>query len=423
MVAADRNGRRITGGGTLSQPLVVATEWGVRGAAPLAALLLAISLAFFFYLRALRRTEPLPLRALLALAAAGIAIAWLAPVLFSSDVYAYAAYGELSRIGLNPYAPVPAGTTDLVVRAAQVQWMSAFPICVYGPAFVLAARSLVALFEPYGLGATLEALRAVASLGFLLSGALAYAAFNGDRVTRLRAAATIVLNPPAIWCAAEGHNDAIALAVVLAGFVVMRRYRNLGSALVALSGAIKLPGIAAAAAAAIADRRAAPGAITGIALALALSIPMLAGAALRVAPHGTYAPQASLQAIAAPLSPVLGWILAVAVAGWLAARGLALLRTGDAEGWIWFALSAWVLIPNPYPWYGLWLVSVAALAPRSRAAAVALALSLTSLLRYVPDAIATPSPPIAAALGVAAALPLLALMPLGNTRRRVTTML
>ena len=74
-----------------------------------------------------------------------------------------------------------------------------------------------------------------------------------------------------------------------------------------------------------------------------------------------------------------------------------------------FGLAAWVLVPNPYPWYGLWLVALAGLAPRSRAGAVAILLSLTALLRYVPDAIAIPSPPIGVALGIAAALPLLGL--------------
>ncbi|HYL26457.1 MAG TPA: hypothetical protein VEW74_01415 [Candidatus Nitrosotalea sp.] len=352
----------------------------------------------------------------LVLAAVGLAIAWFAPVLFSSDVYAYAAYGELARIGLNPYAPIPSGITDPIVRAAQVQWVSAFPICVYGPAFVLAARGIVGFFAAYGLGPALDALRILASLAFLLCGALAYAAFGGDRASRLRAAATIVLNPPAIWCAAEGHNDALALAVVLAGFAVMRRYRNFGAAIIALSGTVKIPGIAAAAAAGLADRRALLGAAGGATLAAALSLPLLAGAASRIAPHGVYAPQASLQAIAASLSPPLAWVLALAVAVALIARGRALLRVENVEGWIWFALAAWVLVPNPYPWYGLWLVAVAALAPRSRVGSVAIALSLTSLLRYVPDAIATPAPAVAAVLGLAAALPLLALTPLRMRR-------
>ncbi len=80
------------------------------------------------------------------------------------------------------------------------------------------------------------------------------------------------------------------------------------------------------------------------------------------------------------------------------------------EGWIWLGLAAWVLVPNPYPWYGIWLVAAAALEPRSRAAGAAILLSLVALLRYIPDAVATPAPALSAALGVLAALPLLLLL-------------
>ena len=116
-----------------------------------------------------------------------------------------------------------------------------------------------------------------------------------------------------------------------------------------------------------------------------------------LAPHGTYAPQASLQAIFAPVSPILAWCAAAATCALLAMRtesfcfGDAAPRAGFGSG-----SAAWVLVPNPYPWYGIWLVALAALEPRSRAATVAIVLSLVSLLRYVPDAVATPSPPLAA---------------------------
>jgi hypothetical protein len=392
------------------QPLVVVTAWGTRGVAPLVLLFVAASVASIFYRRALQRRQALSLRAVLLLSAAGLALAWCAPLLFSSDVYAYAAYGEMARLGLNPYAPAAPSASDVIVRAAELQWGTAFPICVYGPAFVAVARALVTLFAPFGLRAELEAFRAMASVAFLCCGALAYVAYQGDRTARLRAAATLALNPAAIWCAAEGHNDAIALAAVLAGYAVMRRRLNLGSAIVALSALVKLPGIVAAAALAVVHRRARPGAIAGIAIAFALSVPFFTGIATRIAPHGTYAPQASLQAVFAPVSPLLAAIVAVIASACLAARGIALLRESSTVGWIWLGVAAWVLVPNPYPWYGIWLVALAALAPQSRAGAVAILLSLTSMLRYVPDAIATPSPPLAAMLGLAATLPLLGLL-------------
>jgi len=74
-----------------------------------------------------------------------------------------------------------------------------------------------------------------------------------------------------------------------------------------------------------------------------------------------------------------------------------------------------MLIPNPYPWYGLWLLALAAMAPQSRAGRAAVLLSMTSLLRYAPDAIALPPAGAQVALGLLATLPLVTLLP----RRRL----
>jgi hypothetical protein len=413
VVFAARDRRRgIRSGVTVAPPapLVVVTNWG-SGAVPLlGGVLLACAAGAVAYWRALRQTCPVSLKAVCAAAAVALAAAWFVPVLFSSDVYAYAAYGEMARIGLNPYALAPADAADALVRAAQMQWVTAFPICLYGPAFVALAKFLVTTLAPLGPLAQLDAFRVAASAAFLLCVPLAYCAFAGDRAQRLRAAATIGLNPAAIWCAAEGHNDALAMAVVLAGFVlVRRRLLNAGAVVVALSSMIKPPGMAAAIGLAIVDRRARLGALAGIAIAVALSSALIAGVATQLAPHGTYAPQASLQAIFRPLGGFVSCAAALVAGALLARRGIALLRARFIEGWIWLGLAAWVLVPNPYPWYGLWLVALAGLAPRSRAGAVAILLSLTALLRYVPDAIAVPSPPLAVALGIAATLPLLGL--------------
>jgi alpha-1,6-mannosyltransferase len=390
---------------------VVVTGWGAAGVPYLGALTILLAAAAFLYLRVLRRVRPLALNVSCAIAAAGLLAALLWPVIFSSDVYAYAAYGEMARIGLNPYAHPPAHVSDAVVRAAQAQWGSAFPICLYGPAFVTFARWLAEGLGPLGLAAQLAGFRVAACVAFLLCVPLAYLAFSGEVPVRLRAAATIGLNPVAIWCAAEGHNDAIALAAVLGGFALVRQNRfGLGAALVALSATIKAPGAVAALALATANRSARAGAIAGLALAFVASLPLITGVATQLAPHGSYAPQASLQAIFAPLGPALAPAIAIVVAGLLARNGLMRLRLGQDEGWTYLALGAWVLIPNPYPWYGVWLVAVAALAPRTRTGMTALALSLTSILRYLPDAIATPAPLLAVFLGVLASLPLVALL-------------
>jgi hypothetical protein len=398
--------------GGAAQPLVVVTNWGAHGAAILGGFLLVIAAAGVAYSIALRHAQRFSLPGLLTVVAIAMAAAWCVPVLFSSDVYAYAAYGELARIGLNPYALAPHATNDALVNDAAWQWGGAFPICVYGPGFVAVAKVAVTALAPLGTLAQLQGMRAIGSAAFFVCVALAYAAFAGDDRQRLRAAATIGLNPVAIWCVAEGHNDALALAVVLAGFALVRRGAvEFGAAIAALSALIKMPGAAAALALAAVDRRARIGAAAGIAIAGALSIPLFTGIVGELAPRGHYAPQASLQAILAPLGPTPALAFAAAVALAIAVRGIALVRHNLDHGWIWLGLAAWVLVPNPYPWYSLWLIAIAAIAPTTRAAAVAIALSFTSLLRYVPDAIRAPSSPAAVALGIVATLPLLALIP------------
>lgn len=394
-----------------AQPLTIVTNWGARGAELLGLLLFGIALAGIAYRHLLRRGDGLPMSRILILCAIALALAWCVPVLFSSDVYAYAAYGQLAWMGRSPYAHAPSSSNALLLDAAW-QWGGTFPICVYGPAFVAISRVIVATFARFGTLAQLDALRALATLALLACAPLAYAAFYGDRTVKLRAAATIALNPVAIWCAAEGHNDAIALAIVLAGFAVARSGSyGVGATLVAFSALVKSPGIAAAFAFGIADRRARAGALIGVVLAVVLSVPLIAGITSSLAPRSHYAAFASLQGIADPIAgPVAAIAFAILVAGLLTSSAIARLRAGKSDGWTRLGIAAWVLIPNPYPWYGVWLVALAALAPRTRAGVAAILLSFSALLRYVPDAVAAPKAAEAVVLSTVAALPLLLLL-------------
>ena len=401
----------------LVQPIPVATGWHAFGALLLAALLAACAVAALAYFRLVGRhgappdATPATVAALTALA---VLCAWCAPLVFSSDAYAYAAYGELARLGANPYAHLPLPGGNALFDAAVVQWGNPIPACVYGPPFVWLARAVVTAFAPWGTVVQLDALRALAAAALPLAALLAYAAYPGDRGDRVAAAATIGLNPAAIWSAAEGHNDALVVAIALGGYAIARRggYAA-GAAVAALAGAFKLPGILAAVPAAASNRRSAAGFAVGTIAAVAVSVPLFAGVAAGIAPHARYAPQASFQAIVEPLAALLVPRAAVVVTWAIAAlaalvplvAGVRRLRRGRLEGWTYCALAGWLLVPNPYPWYGIWLLAVAAAAPGTRAAAVALGLSLTSLVRYVPDAVGTPGPAAAVALGIVATLP------------------
>lgn len=391
----------------LAQPLVVVTAWGWRGATALATLGGVLAVASVAYLSALRR--PPRSRAVIPVVALALAAGFAAPAVFSSDVYAYAAYGDLAARGADPYVHSDA-RGDALMAAAQWQWDDAIPACVYGPFLVDASRLAAIAFAP-DARAQLDALRILACLALLACIPLARIVY-GDRW----AAVAIGANPLAIWSAVEGHNDAVVLAIALAGFAVARRAGPaVGAFVVALSAGVKMTG-AAAALAFLAVYRvpsralslACAGAVAG-ALAIALAFLPYAGSLFAGHAGRTYLPQISLQAI----WPPLGIAAALAAIVW----GVRLLARGEAEGWLALALGGWLALPNPQPWYGLWFLPIAALAPRSRTAGVLLGLSLTTFLRYVPDAVGIPDRSVEIVLSLLAFSPLVLLWPNSRSHR------
>jgi hypothetical protein len=375
----------------LAQPLTVATTWGAFGAWLWIVLACTLALAFVPYVRGLRGVAPSRAATLwactLSLAAA---CAW-AP-LFSSDVYAYAAYGEMARVGLDPYAHLTQASTDPILAAAQWQWSGSFPVCVYGEAFVALAQALTSITHAFGTLAVLDAFRLLSCLALLACAALLSSIST-------RAAWFLALNPITLWIAAEGHNDTIALAVVLTGFVVARTYAAFGSAIVAAAALIKLPALGAAAAfaidATIARVRAVPvlaGTALGTALACVGSFALIAGVRNDLAPHGHYQPLASVQALGIPCA-VLSALVVLARLRAFATR---------FDRWCVLALALWIAVPNPYAWYSLWLLAPSAFTTDARVRSAALAVAGASFLRYLPDAVAVPHGVASIALGLCA---------------------
>lgn len=398
-----------------AQPLVVVTYWQQFGAQMWIAFALAIAIASVGYAGVLRASRK-ALATTMILSALACAAALLFPVVFSSDVYAYAGYGDMALHGISPYAHAHIALRDPLLDAMLWQWGNPPPMCVYGPAFVWLAQGIAALFLPLGAAAPLWAFRIIACLALIACAPLAHAAFASfPRATRLAAAAGIALNPVAIWSAAEGHNDALALAIVLAGFALVARARLFtGALLAALSALVKAPGALAAIGLAIAawpDRsrfwRIAPGTALGIAIVAALAIPLEYGVRTKLAPAGHYAPQFSLQYVSIALT-------AVVIAALVAASCFERLRMAS-----YLTMAAWIAIPNPYPWYAVWLLPVAFLAWRSSAAWALIAASLLIALRYYPDATTALSRPLSIAIVVLEfGLPLLLLSAHMATSRR-----
>jgi alpha-1,6-mannosyltransferase len=375
----------------LAQPVPVVDTWGAFGGACfaiLAATIAVASIALVVLLRSIA-TDGTRVNALVACTVAAVALvgaaAW--PFVFSSDTYAYAAYGEMAARGIDPYVLVPANARGISIDAARVQWHGDFPVCVYGPAFVALARGVWNATNGWGSAAPIVALRALAALAFLGSIPLLERALVGIEA---RAKSLIVcayaLNPMALWSVAEGHNDAFVLLVAAIAAVAIRDGRTaLAGAILGLSAAIKAPGAVFAAAFGLdavfvrKDARGAIGAVAGLVLAVAISIPPLLPALGAVGSHGHYLPMVSVQAF-------IGIGPAIAVAILLSARGIALVCRGKREGIASIGIAIVAALPNPYPWYSLWIAPLALAGAPSSAATALYAVTILSVLRYLPDA-------------------------------------
>jgi alpha-1,6-mannosyltransferase len=377
----------------------------------LAATIAIASLALVVLLRSIAnegtRVRSLAISGLAAVALAGAA-AW--PFVFSSDAYAYAAYGEMAARGLDPYVIVPANAHGASIDAARVQWHGDFPVCVYGPAFVALARAVWVATNAWGAGAPIAALRALAALAFLGSIPLLARALAGiEERSKSLILCAYGLNPMMLWSVAEGHNDAFVLLVAAIAGVVLRRGRTaIAGTILGLSAAIKAPGAVFAAAFGVdalftrKDTSGAIGAVTGLVLAAAISIPPLLPALGSVSSHGHYLPMVSLQAF-------IGIGPAVAVAILLLVRGAGCAYRGQREGFALIGIAIVAALPNPYPWYALWLAPLALAGAPSSAATALYAVTILSVLRYLPDATGNMTVGALALAALGACIPLVVL--------------
>jgi len=416
----------------LAQPLVVVTYWQSFGALMWLTLFGAVAVASVGYVFAIKDAPRylgvrryLMMTMLISVLACAAALAF--PVVFSSDVYAYAGYGNMALHGIDPYAHARITVRDPVFDAMLWQWGNPPPMCVYGPAFVWFAKSIVALFSPLGPAAPLWAFRVLACAALVLCAPLAYAAFKPfSQSRRLTAAAGIALNPVAIWSCAEGHNDILVVALVLGGFAFAVRSRAFAGALVvALAALVKAPALAAAAAFSVyawprreMRMRVITGAALGALITIAIAAPLETGARTHVALSGHYFAQFSVQYALSTVVPL--WIavtLTFAACAIAALLGLRALYLGRPRGAIYVAVAAWLILPNPYPWYTLWILPVAFLATDERGMWGLIAASLLSIFRYYGDATTELSAPLGVAIVVLqVALPI-ALIMAGRTNR------
>jgi hypothetical protein len=394
--------------GALAQPVPVVTAWGSAGALAWALLAGTIALGALALALAWRELQDQTLEqarfnriaigvgSVLALTAA---LTW--PAIFSSDIYAYATYGDLAAHGANAYGHQPLLLHDSIAHAAIVQWGNPPPVCVYGPAFVALAAAVVQLAHG-DVALTLLFLRLAACAGFILSVALFWYALGGVHdVRRTRAVAAYALNPVALWCVAEGHNDALMLCFVFVGIALGRNGRAAAATgVMALGGLLKAPAVAASALAALLGsghgmrqnaRRLWLGCFLGTVAVALVGLPLERGVRAAIGVHGHYFPQFSFQAIGAALAGTPGIAGALLLCAALGVAGVRAVWAGDRNALALVASAVWLAVPNPYPWYALWILPLAAALDGPAAWALAGG-TIAGVVRYFPDAVGTLDP-------------------------------
>ncbi len=312
----------------------------------------------------------------------------LAPPLLSGDVFAYLQYARVWTVhGLNPYADEPTRIAgDLAFRFSSEHRITS----PYGPLWTFVSDAVAAFGVQAGLWLS-KALAALASLGVV---ALVWRAAAGAGRDPVAPALLVGLNPLVVLYAVGGaHNDLLMMLLAVAGAVLLTAPRvprpALGGAALAAAAAVKASAGLLLPFALVGTRgarrwRALAGMLAVAAVVLLAALLAFGGDALNLVDVlGTEQQRRALNSVPRAASRVLGSHglsegvrVAFAVAFGAVAVGLLLwVRRGadwvTAAGWATLALllsTAWLL-----PWYGAWLMPLAALSSdrRLRLAAIA----------------------------------------------------
>jgi hypothetical protein len=179
---------------------------------------------------------------------APVFVAWVLPLLviaplFSKDVYAYAAQGEMMSRGINPYlyGTGVLGATPFSHLVDRLWINSSSP---YGPFFLVVDGWIVA-FAHHDLLLSVVGLRLLALVGVVLFAVAVPSiarSFGRDPATAFVLAA---LNPLILLNLVGGaHNDALMVGLLAAGYAFSRRHRPvLGIVLCGLAAAVKVPAL------------------------------------------------------------------------------------------------------------------------------------------------------------------------------------
>ncbi|MDQ1743322.1 MAG: alpha,6-mannosyltransferase [Pseudonocardiales bacterium] len=365
-----------------------------------------------------------------------IVIGWTVPLVFgmplaSSDLYSYAAQAQLARHGLDPYTTTPADlpAVDLGKFLDNVAWKWVDTPSPYGPLWVAVSKWVAALTGNHALISVLL-LRLLPFAAIVLTARL-LPVLAARYSRRADLALWLAIGNPLILVHAVGggHNDAVMVALIVAGLVLVTRraagWHELvgGVALMTLAAAVKSPGLVAVAFAVpiyLTGRRTAdPGAaglrrrdwVRQCAITAAVAVPVFAAVSLVAGVGLGWARQVSsgvpvINFMSIPTMLAVGYRAAIgaAHAGTLVDgtvrdfRNAGLIVSGLLLVLLWFravrgpalrllalALATVVVLgPAVQPWYFTWsltLVAVFLVAPRQLGWLATGSLALTLLTR------------------------------------------
>ncbi len=358
-------------------------------------------------------------------------VGWSVPLVFgmplaSSDLYSYAAQAQLARHGLDPYTTTPADLplVDLGKFLDNVAWKWVDTPSPYGPLWVAVSKWVAALTGDHAMISVLL-LRLLPFAAIALT-ALLLPVLAGRYGKRADLALWLAIGNPLILVHAVGggHNDAVMVALIVAGLVLVTRplagWHDLvaGVALMTLAAAVKSPGLVAVAFAVpiyLAGRRG-----TGLrrrdwvrhcAITAAVAIPVFALVSLVAGVGLGWARQVSsgvpvINFMSIPTMLAVGYRAAIGAehAGTLVDatvrdfRNAGLIVSAVLLVVLWFravhgsalkllalALASVVVLgPAVQPWYFSWSLTIAAvflLAPRQLGWIAAASIALTLLTR------------------------------------------
>jgi len=298
-------------------------------------------------------------------AAALFALAW--PLVYSADIYSYAAYGvELLR-GINPYAgPILSSVRVPALIEPLRAWSGAIPRDVGGPLFTALCGVAVALGEPVSI------LRIVAVAAYV-----ACVRFWPDDDPR--GAAFFGAHPVVVWSAAEGHNDVLAFMFI----VLAWRFGSATGWVLRVAGALTKIFAIVPLVTALAQRKGYLPAAFGAAATIAVLAyyPVIAGIpneTSRSLPQELHFSALGL-AMLGTAPPGLR-VMGAALAALIVASCIVLRREGAPA----IVLAVWAVFPTAYPWWAIWLAAVIARNPPSASWAALIAVTFASVATYLP---------------------------------------